>query len=119
MEPIADPPGGGAMAPVFHPRFQHSSALRRPRAVPLSVSCVACNLRADMIGRRAIRVNPTAKKRCPMTSIADPLAGPPVAETEVRAKGEAAEAKAASVAAPAITLPAAGERELRLDLFRG
>ena len=54
-----------------------------------------------------------------MTSIADPIAGLSVAETEVRAKGEAAEAKAASVAAPAITLPAAGERELRLDMFRG
>src|SRR5712664_2545757 len=47
-----------------------------------------------------------------MTSIADPIAGPSVAETEVRAP-------AAAVAAPAIKPPVAGERELRLDLFRG
>jgi hypothetical protein len=48
-----------------------------------------------------------------MTSIADQIAGPPVADA-VLAKDEAAAA-----AAPAITLPVAGERELRLDLFRG
>jgi hypothetical protein len=50
-----------------------------------------------------------------MTSIADPVAGPSVAETDGRAKPDAA----ATTSAPAITLPVAGERELRLDLFRG
>jgi hypothetical protein len=50
-----------------------------------------------------------------MTSIADPVAGPSVAETDGRAKADAA----AATSAPAITLPVAGERELRLDLFRG
>jgi hypothetical protein len=44
-----------------------------------------------------------------MSSIADRIDAPPLAD---------AGAKAAA-AAPAITLPAAGERELRLDLFRG
>jgi hypothetical protein len=48
-----------------------------------------------------------------MTSIADRIAGPPLAaEADVIAP-----APVASV--PAITLPAGGERELRLDLFRG
>ena len=51
-----------------------------------------------------------------MTSIADPIAGLSVAETDARAT---AGTTAASVATPAVTLPAAGERELRLDLFRG
>jgi hypothetical protein len=46
-----------------------------------------------------------------MTSIADQIGGSPLAET----KG----ATAAAAAAPAIALPVAGERELRLDLFRG
>ncbi|MBR1154784.1 OpgC domain-containing protein [Bradyrhizobium sp. JYMT SZCCT0428] len=41
-----------------------------------------------------------------MSSIADQIAGPSVSD-------------AAATSAPAITLPAAGERELRLDLFRG
>ncbi|MBR1267046.1 OpgC domain-containing protein [Bradyrhizobium sp. AUGA SZCCT0222] len=41
-----------------------------------------------------------------MSSIADQIAGPSVSN-------------AAVASAPAITLPAAGERELRLDLFRG
>jgi hypothetical protein len=50
-----------------------------------------------------------------MTSIADPVAGPSVAETDGRATADAA----AATSAPAITLPVAGERELRLDLFRG
>jgi hypothetical protein len=50
-----------------------------------------------------------------MTSIADPVAGPSVAETDRRATADAA----AATSAPAITLPVAGERELRLDLFRG
>src|SRR6476620_5468812 len=45
-----------------------------------------------------------------MSSIADQIAGTPVSD--------AATAKA-TVKAPAITLPGAGERELRLDLFRG
>src|SRR5438067_7076623 len=43
-----------------------------------------------------------------MSSIADPVAGTSLSES-----------KAAVSAAPAITLPVAGERELRLDLFRG
>src|SRR3989442_10677416 len=43
-----------------------------------------------------------------MSSIADPVAGTPLSDS-----------KAAVSAAPAITLPVAGERELRLDLFRG
>src|SRR6476646_4507517 len=43
-----------------------------------------------------------------MSSIADPLAGTPLSDSN-----------AAAAAAPAITLPVAGERELRLDLFRG
>ena len=41
-----------------------------------------------------------------MSSIADQIAGPSASD-------------AAAASAPAITLPAAGERELRLDLFRG
>src|SRR5215468_5784533 len=45
-----------------------------------------------------------------MTSIADPIAAPQLAE---------ASAAARAADAPAITLPVAGERELRLDLFRG
>ena len=44
-----------------------------------------------------------------MTSIADTIAGPARAESAGNMK----------VAAPAIALPAVGERELRLDLFRG
>ena len=47
-----------------------------------------------------------------MSSIADPIAGPSAAETGARVG-------AAVTSAPAITLPVAGERELRLDLFRG
>src|SRR5260370_23505032 len=48
-----------------------------------------------------------------MTSIADRIAGPPLA-------GEADAIAPAPVASvPAITLPAGGERELRLDLVRG
>src|SRR4051794_3575344 len=55
-----------------------------------------------------------------MTSIADPVAGPTVKEADLRATAKTSEkAAAAEVALPAITLPAAGERELRLDLFRG
>src|SRR6266576_2528837 len=50
-----------------------------------------------------------------MTSIADRIHGAPPADA-----GAAAARDAAPVAsAPAITLPVAGERELRLDLFRG
>jgi hypothetical protein len=47
-----------------------------------------------------------------MTSVADQIAGPPLAAADVVARDAAAEP-----AAPAIT--ATGERELRLDLFRG
>jgi hypothetical protein len=43
-----------------------------------------------------------------MSSIADPVAGTSLSDS-----------KAAAPAAPAIALPVAGERELRLDLFRG
>src|SRR6185369_3993957 len=43
-----------------------------------------------------------------MSSIADPVAGTSLSDS-----------KAAAVSAPAIALPVAGERELRLDLFRG
>src|SRR6187399_764969 len=49
-----------------------------------------------------------------MSSIADPVAGTPLSDRKA-----AASDKAAAPAAPVITLPAAGERELRLDLFRG
>src|ERR1700757_3825506 len=52
-----------------------------------------------------------------MTSIADQVAGGPVAGA---AEAPARESAAAPVVkASAITLPAIGERELRLDLFRG
>jgi hypothetical protein len=44
-----------------------------------------------------------------MSSIADRIDGPPLTDTGAKA----------ATAAPAITLAAAGERELRLDLFRG
>ncbi|WP_257167183.1 OpgC domain-containing protein [Bradyrhizobium sp. SRS-191] len=68
-----------------------------------------------------------------MTSIADRLSGPsaaaaptPAAETVAAASTAAAGITAAPAAAapakaasPAITFPAVGERELRLDLFRG
>ena len=69
---------------------------------------------ADLSKRLSTR---PVKERCQMTSIADRIAGPPLAG--------AAEATAPDVAAvsakskPAISFPAAGERELRLDLFRG
>src|SRR3984957_2812727 len=50
-----------------------------------------------------------------MTSIADRIAGPPLAGA-----ADAIAQDAAPVAsAPAISFPAVGERELRLDLFRG
>jgi hypothetical protein len=48
-----------------------------------------------------------------MTSIADTINGRP------RAESAAAPREATDIAAPAITLPAVSERELRLDLFRG
>jgi hypothetical protein len=49
-----------------------------------------------------------------MTSIADRVAaGPEAGRTDAAASG------AGAAAAPAISLPATGERELRLDLFRG
>ena len=53
-----------------------------------------------------------------MTSIADRIAGPPLADATDAIAREAAPARA--VSAPAISFPVAGgERELRLDLFRG
>ena len=48
-----------------------------------------------------------------MTSLADPIAAPQHAEAA------AARAAVPATDAPAITLPVTGERELRLDLFRG
>jgi hypothetical protein len=48
-----------------------------------------------------------------MTSIANTINGRP------RAESAAAPREATDIAAPAITLPAVSERELRLDLFRG
>jgi hypothetical protein len=52
-----------------------------------------------------------------MTSIADPVAGPTkTGATEAATGGAAA---ATPPAASAVSLPIAGERELRLDLFRG
>src|ERR1019366_8211011 len=52
-----------------------------------------------------------------MTSIADRIAGPPLAAEADAIARDAAPAPAAS--AMAVSLPAGGERELRLDLFRG
>jgi hypothetical protein len=61
-----------------------------------------------------------------MTSIADPVAGTSLDGAKTDAKTDAkADTKAAPVtsdaaaSAPAIAFPAVGERELRLDLFRG
>src|SRR5580698_10670729 len=52
-----------------------------------------------------------------MTSIADRVAGPPLAgASEPVAQGTV---PASAVRTPDITLPAGTERELRLDLFRG
>ncbi len=51
-----------------------------------------------------------------MTSVADRVARPPNAGTP---DAVAREAPGGPVAVPAISLPAVGERELRLDLFRG
>src|SRR6195952_5854058 len=51
-----------------------------------------------------------------MTSIADRIAGPPLAGA---ADSPVREPPAAAPAAPAISIPVVGERELRLDLFRG
>ncbi len=52
-----------------------------------------------------------------MTSVADRIVGPPLAAPADVVARDAAPAQATAV--PAISLPAAGERELRLDLFRG
>src|SRR5450759_1289187 len=52
-----------------------------------------------------------------MTSIADRIAGPPLAGAADANARDAVAAPAASV--PAMTLPVGSERELRLDLFRG
>src|SRR5258705_12417816 len=51
-----------------------------------------------------------------MTSIADRIDGAPLADA---AAVTAAREAAPVTSAPAIPLPATGERELRLDLFRG
>ena len=50
-----------------------------------------------------------------MTSIADRIDRPPPADAPAAAARDAAPV----TSTPSITLPAAGERELRLDLFRG
>jgi hypothetical protein len=55
--------------------------------------------------------------RCLMTSIADQVAVPQIAGTAAVVASDAAGGPAAR--ASAISLPAVGERELRLDLFRG
>jgi hypothetical protein len=52
-----------------------------------------------------------------MTSIADRIGGPPLAGTADVVARDATAASATSV--PGIAIPARGERELRLDLFRG
>jgi hypothetical protein len=52
-----------------------------------------------------------------MTSIADRVASPPLAGATDAAANE--KVAASAVAASAISLPVTGERELRLDLFRG
>src|SRR5258708_26320337 len=52
-----------------------------------------------------------------MTSIVDRIAGPPLAGATDVLAGDAATVPAASTAA--ISVPVGGERELRLDLFRG
>src|SRR3981189_3545902 len=52
-----------------------------------------------------------------MTTIADRVAGPPLAGPTDAIARDAAEAAAASL--PAISFPVGEERELRLDLFRG
>ena len=52
-----------------------------------------------------------------MTSIADRISGPPLAGEADSIAPETASPPAAS--RPAISLPVGGERELRLDLFRG
>jgi hypothetical protein len=57
-----------------------------------------------------------------MTSIADPVAGTSLdgAKTDAKADTKAAPVTSdAAASAPAIAFPAVGERELRLDLFRG
>jgi hypothetical protein len=53
-----------------------------------------------------------------MTSIADPIAGTPLDGAKAASAPAISEAAAVASAA-AIAFPAAGERELRLDLFRG
>src|SRR5258708_10130355 len=50
-----------------------------------------------------------------MTSIADRIAGPPLAAEADAIARDAAPARSL----PAISFPVGGERELRLDLFRG
>ena len=55
-----------------------------------------------------------------MTSIADPIAGTPLDGTKADTKAAPATSDAAAASsAPAIAFPGVGERELRLDLFRG
>ena len=99
---------------VFQSSFQHSSTLKRPRC--LKPSQLAC---------RAVKLLPIApaprkaglSRRCQMTSIADRIAGPPLAGARSdRARGRAGGGR---LSLPAISVSAGGERELRLDLFRG
>jgi hypothetical protein len=54
-----------------------------------------------------------------MTSIADRIAPPVSGPSEEAARQQAGLQEEAAAKAPAISLPAVGERELRLDLFRG
>src|SRR5947209_10919888 len=76
---------------------------------------LVCKLRADIMGVSRATLESHAL-RCLMSSIADQIAGQPRGDAAAHARDEMSPAASA---APAITLPAAGERELRLDLFRG
>src|SRR6185437_11465663 len=63
------------------------------------------------------RKQPPCSRRFQMTSVADRLAGPPLADATEAAVPDAA--PAATGPAPLISAPPVSERELRLDLFRG
>src|SRR5882757_7487193 len=85
-------------------RFQHSSVLKRSRVrlAPYLDAYLVCNLRADMIDFRTVPAQDSQlPKRCPMTSIADPVAGTPLDGAKVDTKAASNDAAAAS-SAPAI-----------------
>src|ERR1700754_2748265 len=86
------------------------SAARGPRSLLATVRPIVS---ADIVFLVVQAQQGRPFRRCQMTSIADRIAGPPLA-------GAAnADVRDADAAAPAIVIAAAGERELRLDLFRG